>query len=167
MAIRETCTVRLSLAGLGHQNGHQRDLYSQTIPCRSRSSEWQSERPVQSDYLHSKLDGHFLNSFWQWYNQTLIIFMIKICVTLNEALKPEGQGKTKLMRDAFSWLRQSPCQIRQLSLHWFSEIQLVTDRHTWHRLLGPVTKTLKTNRRKKMRFVKDQSTGPIQTIFDI
>ena len=35
-----------------------------------------------SDYLHSKLDGHCLNSFEN--NQTFIIFMLKICVTMNE-----------------------------------------------------------------------------------
>jgi hypothetical protein len=35
--------------------------------------------------LHSKLDGHGLNSFWK--KQTFIIFMIKIC-DLNE-----GQGQ--------------------------------------------------------------------------
>ena len=41
---------------------------------------------LESDYLHSKLDGHCLNSFLN--NQTFIIFTIKICVTLNE-----GQGQ--------------------------------------------------------------------------
>ena len=41
---------------------------------------------LSSDYVHSKLVGHCLNSFWN--NQTYIIFTIKICVTLNE-----GQGQ--------------------------------------------------------------------------
>ena len=41
-----------------------------------------------SDYFHSKLDGHCLNSFWN--NRTFIIFMINLrsCVILNE-----GQGQ--------------------------------------------------------------------------
>ena len=42
----------------------------------------------ESDYLHSKLDEHCFDSFWN--NRTFIIFMIKIkiCVTLND-----GQGQ--------------------------------------------------------------------------
>ena len=35
-----------------------------------------------SDYLHAKVDEHCLNSYWN--NRTLIIFMIKICMKLND-----------------------------------------------------------------------------------
>ena len=63
-SLRRTCDLN---EGQGHRtgNGHI-DLYSY--------------------YLHSKQDLEFLNGFGN--NQTFILFMFKICVTLNQ-----GQGQ--------------------------------------------------------------------------
>ena len=49
---------------------------------RSTSLDWEKIIYLSSDYLHSKLDGHCLNSLWN--NWTFTIFMIKLIMPLNE-----------------------------------------------------------------------------------
>ena len=41
--------------------------------------------PFNRTYLHSKLDRHCLNSFWN--NRIFILFMTKICMTLNNDVR--------------------------------------------------------------------------------
>ena len=64
------------------------------------------ELALQSDYFHSKLDGCWLNSFWN--NQTFITLIIKICVTLNES-----QGRHN--KNTF----QKVQKILEIKLKWF------------------------------------------------
>ena len=96
------------------------------------------------DYLHNKHDGDCLNSNW-----TCLIFMIKICVTLNEVY-----GQYILTHDAFSCLRQSPCHVWS-DKFISSEESLARDTHAHGLSLHYIfeTKTLKT----KIRFFKSPS----------
>ena len=100
------------------------------------------------DYLHSKLDGDCLNSFWN--NRTFIIFIIMIYVTLNE-----GQGQYNMWCILVSAAITMPRLTMTSSIA--SEESLARDIHTdtqTHTHTGSstlnffkvITRTLKTKR---------------------